>query len=69
MLFRMSANEQVIRRRLSQRRDVKVQLARHCWGVSTDEPLPKLRGGRRIYVFHPGPWTEAAWSRIRGSFP
>jgi hypothetical protein len=69
MLFRMSAGEPGIRRRLSQGEDVVVRLAQHSWGVSTDEPLPKLRNGRRIYVFHPGPWTKAAWSRIQAALP
>ena len=67
MLFRMSADDQVIRRRLSQGQDVKVGLASHSWGVSTDEPLPPLKAGRRVYVFHPGSWTEESWTRIKGS--
>lgn len=66
MLFRMSADDQVIRRRLSLGQDVKVGVASRSWGVSTDEPLPKLKAGKRVYVFHSGPWTEAAWARIRG---
>ena len=67
MLFRMSGDDQVIRQRLSRGVDVKVDLARHSWGVSTDEPLPSLKTGRRIYVFHPGPWTDEAWERIQGN--
>lgn len=69
MLFRMSGGEREIRRRLSRGEDVKVGLARHSWGVSTDEPLPVLKGGRRIYVFHPGPWSESAWLGIREMLP
>lgn len=65
MLFRMSVGELEIRRRLSRGEDVRVGLARHSWGISTDELLPKLKKGRRIYVFHPGPWTESAWLEIR----
>lgn len=66
MLFRMSGEDPLIRRRLSQGQDVNVALARHSWGVSTDEPLPKLPVGRRVYVFHPGSWTEGDWVRIQG---
>ncbi len=65
MLFRMSADEGVIRARLAQGKDVTVPQAAHSWGVSTDEPLPRLRPGRRIYVFHPGAWTESAWTRFQ----
>ncbi|MBK7294805.1 MAG: DUF3142 domain-containing protein [Holophagaceae bacterium] len=65
MLFRMSVGESEIRRRLSRGEDVRVGLARHSWGVSTDEPLPALKKGRRIYVFHPGSWTKSAWLGIR----
>jgi hypothetical protein len=69
MLFRMSVGEPGIRRRLSRGEDVAVPLARHSWGVSTDEALPKLRKGRRIYVFHPGPWRKDTWSRMQATLP
>jgi len=29
-------------------------------GVSTDEPIPRLMGHRRLYVFRPKAWTPAA---------
>lgn len=67
MLFRMSSDDRIIRQRLSRGVDVKADLASHSWGISTDEPLPSLKKGRRVYVFHPGSWTEDAWMRIQGS--
>ena len=36
----------------------RVQLCRASVGVSMDEPVTRLPRGRRVYVFHPGPWTE-----------
>jgi hypothetical protein len=33
-------------------------------GVSTDEPLPRLHYGRRIYIFHPRSWTAASAANI-----
>ena len=36
----------------------RVPLCQTSVGVSMDEPLPRLPRGRRIYVFHPGPWTQ-----------
>lgn len=67
MLFRMGPDELKLRGLLARGEDVRVDLARHSYGVSTDEPMPRLRPGRRVYVFHPGPWTREAWIRIRGS--
>ncbi len=69
MLFRMSADEAAIRALLAQGRDVAVPEAAHSWGISTDEPLPRLRPGRRIYAFHPGSWTEGAWANLQERLP
>lgn len=69
MLFRMSGDEGAIRALLAQGKEVAVPKAAHSWGVSTDEALPRLRPGRRIYAFHPGPWTEAAWSNLQERLP
>jgi hypothetical protein len=69
MLFRMSADEAAIRALLAQGREVAVPEAAHSWGISTDEPLPRLRPGRRIYAFHPGSWTEGAWANLRERLP
>ena len=36
----------------------RVPLCRTSVGVSMDEPMARLPRGRRVYVFHPGPWTQ-----------
>jgi hypothetical protein len=36
----------------------RVPLCRTSVGVSMDEPVRSLPRGRRVYVFHPGPWTQ-----------
>lgn len=60
MLFRMGPVGREVRRRLDEGRDFSSRLCRHSAGVSTDEPLPQLRPRRRVYIFHPKPWTETA---------
>ena len=36
-------------------------LCRASVGISTDEPLPKFPRGRRVFIFHSGPWSKAAY--------
>jgi hypothetical protein len=36
----------------------RVPLCRASVGVSMDEPVRSLPRGQRVYVFHPGPWTQ-----------
>jgi len=69
MLFRMGTESARIRTRLVQGEPFQETLARASYGLSTDEPLPPLRAGRRCYVFHPGSWTAAAWDRIAKELP
>lgn len=33
-------------------------------GVSTDEPWPGERRGKRVYVFHPQPWTTESVNKV-----
>ena len=54
MLFRMGPGER-------QPADFPVGLCRSSVGVSTDELPVRVPRGRRIYFFHPGPWTEEAY--------
>jgi len=35
-------------------------------GLATDEPVAAAAGGRRVYWFHPGPWSAAAFARAAG---
>lgn len=69
MLFRMGRDSDGVRTILSQGREFSLELARHSYGISTDESLPRLRSRRRCYVFHPGPWTEQAWNTLRARLP
>jgi hypothetical protein len=52
MLFRMGPD----RYRPGDR--FRVPLCQTAVGVSMDEPVERLPRGRRIYIFHPGPWTQ-----------
>ena len=36
-------------------------LCRTSVGVSTEEPLPKFPHRRRVFIFHSGPWSKAAY--------
>jgi hypothetical protein len=69
MLFRMGPEAAAMRARLARREDWRLSLAQHSYGLTTDEPLPKLRSGRRCYVFHPGPWRAQDWTRVSQDLP
>lgn len=56
MLFRLGAERNLVRRTWATAD--KDPLCRENVGVSTDEASLEL-GARRIFWFHPGPWTEA----------
>lgn len=59
MLFRMGRDGRSIRARLRAGDDFREPLCRSSAGVSTDEPLPAVPAGRRVYWFAPHPWTHA----------
>jgi hypothetical protein len=63
MLFRMGADGENVRRYLRSGGDVRAEPARRSLGISTDEPLPRLPAGRRVYVFNPDRWTPIAAGR------
>lgn len=65
MLFRMGIDDEAVRGALARGRDFREPLCRGSYGLSTDEPLPKLAPGRRLYLFHPRPWTEDALQDFR----
>ena len=64
MLFRMGPEGAEVRRRLRRGADFSDRACRISVGVSTDEPLPRLPYGRRIYVFHPRSWTSTSAANI-----
>jgi len=57
MLFRMGVDTSNIRRSLESRIDFRPGLSLHSVGISTDETLPWIPAGRRVYIFSPSPWT------------
>jgi hypothetical protein len=64
MLFRMGPGDAEVRRRLRRGQDFTDPACRLSAGVSTDEPMPRLHYGRRVYIFHPRPWTAASAANI-----
>jgi hypothetical protein len=58
MLFRMGVDSSNVSRSLESRADFKAAPALHSLGISTDETLPWIPSGRRVYIFSPKPWTE-----------
>lgn len=64
MLFRMGLDSKQVINRLEAGGDFRPELARQSLGISTDEPLPRLPSGRRVYIFTERPWSEEAANRI-----
>jgi hypothetical protein len=57
MLFRMGADHQQVLLHLQAGKDFRSAMCRHSLGIATDEPLPNLPTGRRVYLFHPHSWS------------
>ncbi len=64
MLFRMGAESHKVLLDLEAGKDFRFAVCRDSIGISTDEDLPRLPSGRRVYIFHPRSWSEDAWRRI-----
>jgi hypothetical protein len=60
MLFRMGVDGPDVRRRLSRREPFVAGRCATSLGLSTDEPIDLDIAGRRVYLFHPRPWTRGA---------
>jgi len=67
MLFQMGPDTRVIRRMLADGRDFSVPECRNSLGIGTDEALPRIPSGRRIYLFHPRAWTSGELRDILGT--
>jgi hypothetical protein len=52
MLFRMGPE------RYRSGSEFRLGLCQSSFGISIDEPIARLPRGKRIYIFHPGPWTQ-----------
>jgi hypothetical protein len=64
MLFRMGVEGRAISSRLAESGDFRAAQCRDSIGVATDEVLPRLPSGRRLYIFHPQPWSPQAYRAI-----
>jgi hypothetical protein len=60
MLFRMGPEGGAVRLHFEKGRDFRPPF-RTAVGVSTDERLSRIPPGRRLYLFHPRPWSEGAF--------
>lgn len=60
MLFRMGPDRRQVLHHLEAGGDFREAACRQSIGISTDEPLRKLPASRRLYVFHPRPWSPPA---------
>ena len=65
MLFRMGKDRENIVRALAAGDDFREPLCRTSVGVSTDEPWPQIRAGRRVYVFNPHSWTKSSFDAVQ----
>jgi hypothetical protein len=63
MLFRLGRDGEAVRSCLRSGGDFRAAHAGFSLGISTDEPLPKLPPGRRVYLFHPRAWSDDALHR------
>jgi hypothetical protein len=67
MLFRMGPDRNTVLLRLQAGEDFPEPLCRQSVGISTDEIVPHLPRGRRLYVFSPSVWAEASLARLLGA--
>lgn len=64
LCFDLGPDREVIRRRLAQGRDFPVAAARRAIGFCRQDPLPRVPGGRRIYVFNRQAWTPESIAAV-----
>jgi hypothetical protein len=62
MLFRLGADRQHVLRHLQAGGDVRCTAGPYSVGLATDEPVPRVWSGRRLYVFSPRAWSPASVS-------
>jgi hypothetical protein len=63
MLFRMGPDRASILLRLEAGDDFDEPLCGQSAGISTDESVPRLPIGRRLYTFTPRPWTKTTFDK------
>jgi hypothetical protein len=63
MLFRMGPDDERVRAYFAQGGDCAAAVARRSAGVATDELMPRLPPGRRVYIFSPHAWSREQEAR------
>jgi predicted DNA-binding antitoxin AbrB/MazE fold protein len=64
MLFRLGVDARQVREHLASGGGLRSAKCRTSLGISTDEPFTNLPAGRRVYIFHPRPWSREAAQKI-----
>jgi len=64
MLFRMAGDGKQIASQLDRGEDFAAAPCRYSYGVSLDEPRPRLVSSRRVFYFNPEAWTEESVREI-----
>lgn len=66
MVFRMGADRATVRGELARRGDFPSPRCQRSVGFVTDEPVPSLPEGRRVYWFSPKSWSAGDVQRVLG---
>lgn len=66
MVFRMGADRVAVRGELARRGDFLSPRCQRSVGFVTDEPVPALPAGRRVYWFSPRSWSAQDLERVLG---
>lgn len=66
MLFRLGVEREEVRSYIASGKAFRCQLCRNSLGVSTDEPVPRLKAKTvdNVYVFNPQPWSAASVNKV-----
>ena len=64
MIFRLGPDHDEIFRYLASGRKFVPPICQESIGISTDEPLPQIPRGSRLYIFTPHSWTSQAFQSI-----
>jgi hypothetical protein len=67
MLYRMGPDGSGIRAALARGEDWREPLCRRSYGLSSDETVPPLLAGRRLWLFADQPWTAASYRALRSA--
>lgn len=69
MVFRMGPEGERLKAKLAAGGDFNNPRCRTALGISTDTPLARIPGGRRVYVFNPHSWTPADIAAVIRNHP